>query len=111
MSRPRVPSELKASGRKLWRFATNEFGFEPHETATLLQACRCLDRLDLIALELTDATQTVRNSKGVTHPLIVEGRQQALAYARLLASLRIPDSDGTQPQHRGGARGFYGKAE
>ncbi|MGI9083985.1 MAG: hypothetical protein ACR2FE_01680 [Aeromicrobium sp.] len=43
------------------------------------------------------------------HPALVECRQQRLAFARLIAALRIPDDAeaGERKQHRG-IRGVYG---
>ncbi len=43
----------------------------------------------------------------ITHPALVESRQQRLVLARILTALRVPDADGVQPQRRG-LRGFYG---
>jgi len=107
------PAGLSVAGKRLWRSISTEFALEEYEKSVLLQACRCVDRLDFMAKELVASTLTVENFKGdeVVHPLIAESRQQSLTLARLLASLRVPmgETEGDQrPQRRGGARGTYG---
>jgi len=107
------PKELKASGRKLWTAALADYTFDVHEELLLLQACRCADRLDWLAVA-AGSEVTVVSGKGETaaHPAVVESRQQSLTLARLLASLRMPSGEeGGQlqrPQRRGAARGSYG---
>jgi hypothetical protein len=52
----------------------------------------------------------VLNIRGepVANPVLTEARQQQLVYVRLIASLRLPDTDeDIRPQRRGGARGVY----
>lgn len=116
-STPRPPRGCGRSGRKLWNAVVGELELDPHEELLLLQAVRCVDRLDSMAVELESAPLTVRNAKGdeVAHPLLVESRQQSLLLARLIASLRLPSGlldggpdDLDRPQRRGAARGAYG---
>lgn len=101
------PKGLKASGKRLWRSVAEGFDLETHEELVLLQACRVADRLDDLAD--ADVPLTTSNARGdqVTHPVIVEARQQSLALARLLTSLRIPDAEDNRPQVRA-IRGTYG---
>jgi hypothetical protein len=57
-----------------------------------------------------DAPLTVENARGdvVSNPVLVESRQQEITYIRLIASLRLPDSEeSVRPQRRSGARGAY----
>lgn len=113
---PRPPKNAGHSGRKLWRAVLSGLELDPHEELLLVQAVRCVDRLDAMAALLENAPLTVRNAKGdeVAHPLLVESRQQSLLLARLVASLRLPSGlvDGgdelDRPQRRGAARGSYG---
>lgn len=102
---------LGESGRRLWLSVSGEYDLDVHEQLLLEQACRCADHLDRLAEEAAKHPVTVTNVKGdqVTHPAIVESRQQGLALSRLLASLRMPsgEEDG-RPQRRGAARGSYG---
>jgi hypothetical protein len=102
---------LLESGQRLWRSVVGVYELEVHEELLLLEACRCADRLDRLASDSKDASLTVSNARGdaVTHPSLVESRQQAVVLSRLLASLRLPTGDETgRPQRRGGARGSYG---
>ena len=113
---PPVPRGAGPSGRKLWRSVLGDLDLDPHEELILLQAVRCVDRLDAMAAELESAPLTLTNSKGdeIAHPLLVESRQQSLMLARLVASLRLPAglSEGEpeldRPQRRGAVRGSYG---
>jgi len=57
----------------------------------------------------------VASPQGVkAHPAAVEARQQRIALARILASLRLPSGDegdrkaGARPSRRVGVRGTYG---
>lgn len=109
MTKPKYPRGLGTAGKKLWAHLTEICELELHEEMQLLQACRVADRLDAMAQELEDQPQTVRNFKGdmVTHPLVVESRQQSLVFQRLIAGLRIPNEEDKRPQQRGGSRGAY----
>ena len=114
MIAPKTPPGLNAAGRRLWRDALADYEFDTHEELLLLQACRCADRLDRLAVEAEGNPVTVVNAKGdqVPHPALTESRQQSITLARLLAALRLPaGEDGgvlSRPQRRGGARGVYG---
>ncbi len=50
MRAPKTPDGLKAAGRKLWTAALADYEFDVHEELLLLQACRCADRLDRLAM-------------------------------------------------------------
>lgn len=104
------PAGLGSTGTSIW-IALVEFAeLEPWETAMLHEACRVADRLDQLAAAQQGSGLTATNNKGdeVASPYLVEARLQAAVYTRLIASLRIPDSEGSQPQRRGAARGNYG---
>ena len=108
-----VPPGLAASGRLLWKSILAEYELQEHESLLLLQACRCADSLDRLAVEASDSPVTTFNVKGdlTAHPALVESRQQAITLSRLLASLRLPSGvqDGeVRPQRRGASRGTYG---
>lgn len=63
-NRTKYPPDLKASGRKLWRFVTTEMDLDPHEGILLHQTARVADRLDELAQAQEGAPLTVTNSKG-----------------------------------------------
>lgn len=105
------PRGLALAGKRLWRAVTDEYELQEHEELLLREACRTVDRLDRLAKEAAAGSVTVTNVKGdqVANPAMVEARQQSLALARLLASLRLPaGEESAQPQRRGAARGAYG---
>jgi hypothetical protein len=111
MTKDIYPQGLGSSGKSIWLAMTELAELEPWEIVMLMEACRVADRLDALSEALAGATLTVTNRHGdeVASPYLVESRQQAAIYTRLIASLRVPDtSTGKQPQHRGAARGNYG---
>ena len=79
----------------------------------LLQLCRTADLLDDLdaAVQRDGAFAAGQGLSPKVHPAVVEHRQQAIAYARLAAALRLPaGEDGNEdrrPQRRVGARGVY----
>jgi hypothetical protein len=58
-----------------------------------ITACLTADRVDRLEELAADVEPWVTTDKGalVTHPVLVEVRQQANLLARLVASLRLPD--------------------
>lgn len=110
MSATPTPPELSASGAALWDDLTGSVGFEVHEVALLVEACRVRDRLDELDAVVRADGVTVTTPQGIqAHPALKEARAQELVLSRLLASLRIPDEDDARPQRRGAARGTYRK--
>lgn len=106
-----VPKGLQGSGSRLWESVADAFELDVHEQLLLTEACRCVDRLDRLAADAAGSELTVVNSRGdrVSHPSIVECRQQQIVFSRLLASLRLPSGEeDARPQRRGAARGSYG---
>lgn len=112
---PQPPEDLQEAGQRLWTSVLTDLDLDEHELALLRAACRTVDRMEDIAAELEHAPLTVANFKGdeVSHPLLVEQRQQAQSLAKTLASLRLPTGltaggELARPQRRGAARGAYG---
>lgn len=108
-----TPSGLKTGGRRLWVEVTEEFTLHQHELQLLQEACRMADRLDAIHKAMVGQPLVVKGARGddVTHPLLVESRMLGQAFARVLASVRLPDEEDGEdkrPQRRGGVRGPYG---
>jgi hypothetical protein len=107
---PAPPSELRKSGRALWRAVLEEFDLDRHEVTILREAARTADALDgLQALLDAEGLMGVTSQGPRVHPALVEARQQRLTFARLLTALRIPagETEG-RTQARGGPRGVYG---
>jgi CheY-like chemotaxis protein len=104
------PTQLRKAGKALWVELTEKYDdFSPHEMALLVQACQVSDRLAELN-ELVDregATVHAAVSGDLrAHPALIEARQQQITLARLLAAMRLPDSDGLRPQQRQ-VRGIY----
>jgi len=107
---PTPPTELRRSGRDLWRAVLADYDLDRHELTILKEACRTADALDGLQQLLEDEGLMSETSQGArVHPALVEARQQRVTFARLLTALRIPagENDG-RTQSRGGVRGVYG---
>lgn len=104
------PAGLSAAARKLWTATTTEYDLAEHELALLEKACRTADIVSTLESIVEKEGAVVSSPQGSkAHPALVEGRQQRLAFARLVAALRIPDDDqtgGERKQHRA-VRGVY----
>ncbi len=61
---PLPPDGLKAAGRVLWSSVMDGWEIDPWERTLLLQACRCVDRLDDLAEAAAASTAVVTNAKG-----------------------------------------------
>ncbi len=106
---PKPPAGVRAPGRRLWLSVVDAYVLEEHELAMLREAVRTVDLLDELDRRVRADGPIVSSSQGDrAHPAAVEARQQRIALARLLASLRLPsgEEDG-RPQRRVGVRGTY----
>ena len=74
------------------------------ENALLLEAARTIDNLEALDAAIAEDGVMV---DGKPNPALVEARLQRVTLARLVAALRLPDSEGQRPQHRGAPRGVY----
>jgi hypothetical protein len=92
------PPGLLDSGRALWEAVTARLDLDTQEEQLLREACRVIDGLDALdrATRREDATDAIK--------LLQERRQQQSIFARLIASLRLPD-DLNNPEHRPQRRG------
>jgi hypothetical protein len=115
MSKPKAPTGLRSPGRRLWDSVLDDYEFEEHETALLVEAVHTVDLLDLLDARVRDEGPIVASPQGAkANPAAVEARQQRIALARLLAALRLPSGEEddeqvtARPQRRSGARGVYG---
>lgn len=105
-----MPEELEAGGAALWRSVTARFQLEEHEARTLREAARTVDIIDRLHTEAMSLPVVAEQYGGRVNPVIGELRQQRLAFARILAALRLPEDDdaaGDRPQRRVGVRGFH----
>lgn len=106
-----TPDDLGPAGARLWRAVFDRFDMEDHEAEVLRQACTTAD-----AITALDAVVAVEGVMGETsqgpraHPALVEARQQRLALARLIASLRLPADTG-EPAYDGDAGDDTGRAQ
>ncbi|GAA1363022.1 hypothetical protein GCM10009596_23450 [Arthrobacter rhombi] len=103
-----MPRGLGSAGKALWEATTSEFELMDHELAQLEEACRTRDRIRELDKAVKDDGLMISSSQGSRlHPAVAEGRQQRLALARILATLRIPglEEDSLPPAR--GVRGVH----
>lgn len=106
--KPKAPRGLQAAGKRLWAVATEEYEWAEHEQAVLEEACRIRDRIVQLDAAVADEGLMIPSSQGSRlHPGVAEGRQQRLALARLLATLRIPGLEDDDLPAARGVRGVY----
>jgi hypothetical protein len=107
---PRPPTDLRRSGRALWRAVLADFELEEHERQLLHETCRTRDLCDRLQVVLDEEGPMSESSQGIrVHPAAVELRQQRITLARLLAALNVPSGETEETgQRRGGTRGVYG---
>src|SRR5438874_1009441 len=99
----KTPKDLKirGRGRQLWRVVTEALDLDGRDVAMLHEAARILDRLDAIAAHLAEHGELLPD--GRVAPALIEARQQAIALARVLAAMRLPEDLANpvmRPQHR-----------
>lgn len=93
---PPAPRGLRTRGKAFWDESMDSFEFSDSETAILVEACRCMDRLDALDKTIRDLGPMVTGSQGqpVVNPALTEARGQQQVLHRLLGALRLPDEDG-----------------
>ena len=86
---PRVPESLGAAGRRLWRAVVGVYELSPAEVELLRQACRTVDVLDRLDVELLDEPLTVTGSTGQprANPLLASSAEQRRTLAGLMRDL------------------------
>jgi hypothetical protein len=107
-STPKASAGLASPGQRLWHAIADEFDLSDPEAVRLEEACRI--RLRIAQLQATVKADEImlESSQGLRlHPAIAETRQQRLARARILATLKVPalDEDNLPPSR--GGRGVY----
>lgn len=103
---PRPPSDLAASGKRLWREVHEEWQLGPHEAKLLLEACRTVDELDSLRAAIRESSALVEGSRGQprAHPAFEEVRRHREQLARLVTALRLPADEVSAPPSVASAR-------
>jgi hypothetical protein len=91
----KTPTGLKPGGKRLWSSIVDEFDLRADELRVLEDACRESDLVDALQAELAKGALTVLGSQGqpVANPMVAELRQHRAVFQRLVASLKLPESD------------------
>jgi len=92
---PRAPAHLRARGRRLWRSVVDQFEMTQAELELLTEACRTLEIVERLEVELRDQPAMVEGSRGqiVAHPLCSELRSERQLLAKLITLLGLPEED------------------
>lgn len=108
MSSNRKPVGLDAAGKKLWSAVDSDFELAEHELAQLEEACRIRDTIVKLRGQVSADGLMIGSSQGSRlHPGVVEIRQQQLALARILATLKVPGLEEDGASSTRGVRGVY----
>ncbi len=111
MTKPKMPSGLRTSGRALWAAVLSDYELSACERTLLLQAARTADLLDDLEEEVRLSGPMVESPQGrKANPAAVEARQQRLVLARLIVALRIPLDESADRTQSRPIRGVYGIA-
>jgi hypothetical protein len=88
---PPVPKGIGRRGKAFWVDVQSELEFDARETGLLLEVCRILDTIDLIAQAVAADGVMLEGSQGqkVLNGAVAELRQQQAAYARLVTQLNL----------------------
>ncbi|MCX5114378.1 hypothetical protein OOK13_39155 [Streptomyces sp. NBC_00378] len=102
MDVPEAPSGLGEAGRALWVEILSEYELAPDERMLLVQACRTVDELEMLADALVDGAVVVHGSTGQPKAsgLFAEARAHRVVLAKLLEQLALPadgDEEGKSP--------------
>jgi hypothetical protein len=85
---------LDKAGSALWSSISETWDLDAHEKTLLLELCRITDRLDRLAVIIDRDGEIIKGLHGPkVNPALTEARQQAIAAARIMAALRLPDGD------------------
>ena len=101
------PKGIGPGGGRLWRAVTTDYDLTDHELVILTQASRVADCLDDLAAVIGKGG-IIDKDTGKVCPAAVEFRMQSIALARLIAALRLPDTDSRPYTKHRGIRGVYG---
>ena len=102
--RPRAPTGLEKTGRRVWSSIVGEFDLDSRELLVLEQAARQADAVASLEAEVEGSGIVTRGSRGQLRlsQTVTELRQARLALSRLLAELALPDDeDQTAASRRG----------
>lgn len=85
------PRNLRAPGRHLWDAVTTDYELCADDLAVLEEACRTRDLITDLRAKVAENGLITASSQGErVNPAIVEARQQALLFSKLLAALKLP---------------------
>lgn len=111
---PFQPPNFAPRGREFWERVTDRWELSLPEMTLLVEACRLLDEIELLAESIETHGVMVAGSTGQLrpNPAIGEARQNRLALSRLVAQLALPDEAGetlSTPRQASGKRAMQSR--
>lgn len=102
----RMPTQMAAAGKKLWRSVAGTYSLRADELRVLEDACREADLVDTLEKAARGAQLLLTGSQGqpVINPLISELRQHRATLNTLLKALKLPDEADTAEARSTAAR-------
>lgn len=96
------PPNLGDEALRIWSEITGTYRLRPDELRVLEDACREVDLIERLEVEVRTGTLMVKGSQGqpVANPLVQEIRQHRQVVKSLLGTLKLPDEDGRQAEGR-----------
>lgn len=97
--KPSAPTDLRASGKKLWRDTLDVFDLTAPELRLLLEACRTVDELEILRTAILGGDLITRGSTGqpVVSRVYDEVRKHRDSLAKTINALGLPDEDDGKP--------------
>lgn len=93
-----APEGMRSAGEQVWDSVAEAYNLGPVEAVLLQEACRCADRLEVLAPAAAAGDVAAMREERLT----------AQVQTRMLRAMRLPDpATGRRPQRRSGPRGVY----
>ena len=108
MAIPKAPEGLDARGRRLWREIHSQGPLTPDRKALLEEACRIVDRLDLLDSIIRVSAAGVNaeeTNAGDFQRWLAESRQQSATLKALLAEIGSKSAASKGPAPKAAAKG------
>ena len=87
---PPAPKSLRTKGKSLWKSVVQDFELEPHQLTLLLEACRCLDTIELAEAAIRRDGVTIPGRYGPkSNPACQVATQNRVVCSRLLREIGL----------------------
>lgn len=93
----RAPGDLGPRGSRFWQATVERWDLSGPELELLGEACRRLDRVEVLRALVESDGFMIEGSKGqlVMHPALAQERAEIGLASKLVGQLQLPDEDGS----------------